>query len=110
MTKPLPYFFNDAPIETRDQGLVLWQDSPVVRRAIDNISSELGIGTKMTITLPITLAIIGVLMVDLAGRTFAVPLANVEEAIVLDERDVRSIDGREVLNQRGRTLPLCRLA
>jgi two-component system chemotaxis sensor kinase CheA len=76
---------------------------------IVDISSELGIGTKMTITLPITLAIISVLMVDLAGRSFAVPLANVEEAIVLDERDVRLIDGREVLNQRGRTLPLCRL-
>jgi len=77
---------------------------------IIDISSEIGIGTKMTITLPITLAIIGVLMVDIGGRTFAVPLANVEEAIVLDERDVRTIDNREVLNQRGRTLPICRLS
>lgn len=77
---------------------------------IVDISSELGIGTKMTITLPITLAIIGVLMVDIAGRSYAVPLANVEEAIVLDDKEVRVIDGREVLNQRGRTLPMCRLA
>ena len=66
--------------------------------------------TKMTITLPITLAIISVLMVGVAGRSFAVPLANVEEAIAFDERAVRVIDGREVLNQRGRSLPICRLA
>ena len=77
---------------------------------IVDISSEMGIGTKMTITLPITLAIISVLMVGVAGRSFAVPLANVEEAIAFDERAVRVIDGREVLNQRGRSLPICRLA
>ena len=39
----------------------------------------------MTITLPITLAIISVLVVEVGGRPFAVPLASVEEAIALDE-------------------------
>jgi len=75
-----------------------------------DISSEVGIGTKITITLPITLAIISVLGVEVAGRSFAVPLANVEEAIVLDEALVRNFDGREALTQRGTTLPICRLA
>ncbi|WP_394832821.1 chemotaxis protein CheA [Pendulispora rubella] len=76
---------------------------------IIDISSELGIGTKMTITLPITLAVISVLIVETAGRTYAIPLASVEEAIVFDERDVRAVEDREVMNQRGRTLPICRL-
>ncbi|MDB4994068.1 MAG: Signal transduction histidine kinase CheA, partial [Myxococcaceae bacterium] len=75
-----------------------------------DISSEIGIGTKMTITLPITLAIISVLMVEIAGRVYAMPLASVEEAITFDEKDVRTVEGREVMNQRGRTLPICRLA
>jgi two-component system, chemotaxis family, sensor kinase CheA len=75
-----------------------------------DISSEVGIGTKMTITLPITLAIISVLMVEIAGRVYAMPLASVEEAITFDEKDVRAVEGREVMNQRGRTLPICRLA
>jgi two-component system chemotaxis sensor kinase CheA len=75
-----------------------------------DISSEVGIGTKMTITLPITLAIISVLMVEIAGRVYAIPLASVEEAITFDEKDVRAVEGREVMNQRGRTLPICRLA
>ncbi|MGH7330442.1 MAG: chemotaxis protein CheA, partial [Polyangiaceae bacterium] len=75
-----------------------------------DISSEVGIGTKMTVTLPITLAIISVLSVEIGGRMFAVPLASVEEAIVFNDKDVRVIDGREVMNQRGQTLPICRLA
>jgi two-component system chemotaxis sensor kinase CheA len=75
-----------------------------------DISSEVGIGTKMTVTLPITLAIISVLSVEVGGRAFAIPLASVEEAIVFNERDVRVIEGREVMTQRGQTLPLCRLS
>jgi two-component system chemotaxis sensor kinase CheA len=74
-----------------------------------DITSEVGIGTKMTITLPITLAIIRVLIVEVAGRTFCMPLANVEEAIVLEESVVRTIEGREVMTQRGVTLPMARL-
>lgn len=75
-----------------------------------DITSEVGIGTKMTITLPITLAIISVLIVEVAGRTFCMPLANVEEAIVFDDSMVRTFEGREVMTQRGATLPIARLA
>ena len=75
-----------------------------------DIQSEVGIGTKMTITLPITLAIISVLMLQVAGHTFCIPLSSVEEAIVFDEALVRNVDGREVMTQRGATLPLARLA
>jgi two-component system chemotaxis sensor kinase CheA len=74
-----------------------------------DIASELGIGTKMTITLPITLAIINVLLVEICGQLFAVPLANVEEAIALDEGHVRTIESRQVLTVRGVSLPICRL-
>lgn len=75
-----------------------------------DITSEVGIGTKMTITLPITLAIISVLIVEVAGRTFCMPLASVEEAIVFDESMLRTFEGREVMTQRGATLPIARLA
>jgi two-component system chemotaxis sensor kinase CheA len=77
---------------------------------IVDITSEVGIGTKMTITLPITLAIISVLVVEIGGRSFCMPLASVEEAIVLDEAVVRTFEGREVMTQRGATLPICRLS
>jgi two-component system chemotaxis sensor kinase CheA len=74
-----------------------------------DITSDAGIGTKITVTLPITLAIISVLGVEVEGHAFAVPLASVEEAIVLDESLVRNFEGREALTQRGATLPICRL-
>jgi two-component system chemotaxis sensor kinase CheA len=75
-----------------------------------DITSDVGIGTKMTITLPITLAIINVLLVEIGARLFAVPLASVEEAIALDRNQVRTIEGREVLTVRGASLPIVRLA
>ncbi|MGA7124215.1 MAG: chemotaxis protein CheA [Polyangiaceae bacterium] len=75
-----------------------------------DITSDVGIGTKMTITLPITLAIIHVLLVEIGAHLFAVPLASVEEAIVLHEDQVRTVEARELLTVRGTSLPICRLA
>ncbi len=74
------------------------------------VSSESGIGTKVTITLPITLAIISVLFVEVAGRTYAMPLSSVEEAIVYDQTATRTFEGREVMTVRGTTLPICSLS
>ena len=76
---------------------------------IVDITSDVGIGTKMTITLPVTLAIINVLIVELAGRSFAIPLASVEEAFVYEPARTRNVEGREVLSLRGQSLPICNL-
>jgi two-component system chemotaxis sensor kinase CheA len=77
---------------------------------IVDIASDVGIGTKMTITLPITLAIINVLLVEVGTRLYAIPLASVDEAIALDESQVRTVESREVLSVRGASLPICRLS
>jgi two-component system chemotaxis sensor kinase CheA len=74
-----------------------------------DVHSEQGIGTKMTITLPITLAIVSALIVHVGEHTFALPLASVSEAITFDGSGVRVVDGREVMTLRGSTLQLCRL-
>ncbi len=75
-----------------------------------DVRSERGIGTKMTITLPITLAIVNALLVRAAGHVFAVAISHVSEAIVFDPRGLRTVDGREVVSVRGVTLPVCHLA
>ncbi len=72
-----------------------------------DVQTEHGIGTKFTITLPITLAIISALVVRVAGRTFTIPLTSVQEALMLDPSSVRTVEGREVITLRGGTLPLC---
>ena len=74
-----------------------------------DVSSESGIGTKFTITLPITLAILRALLIGVAGRQYALPLSSVAEATVLDQAKVRTIEGREITSLRGESLPLCRL-
>ena len=74
-----------------------------------DVQTEVGVGTKFTITLPVTLAIISALLVRILDRQFAIPITAVQEAIMLDPRAVRTVEGREVITLRGSTLPLCRL-
>lgn len=75
-----------------------------------DVHSQLSVGTKFTITLPITLAIISALVVRAAGRTYCIPLTVVQEALLLHPSDVRTVEGREVITLRGSTLPICRIA
>lgn len=74
-----------------------------------DIRSDVGKGSVVTITLPITLAIISALVIRVGGQLYAIPLANVQEALLLDPRSIRTVEGREVMTLRGGTLPLCRI-
>jgi two-component system chemotaxis sensor kinase CheA len=74
-----------------------------------DLHSERNIGTKITVTLPITLAIVNALLIRCADETFALPLSSVSEALSLDTAEIRWIDNREVYTLRGASLPLCRL-
>jgi len=76
---------------------------------IIDLQSAPGKGTQLTITLPITLAIIQALIIKAAGRTYAVPLNSVLESLTINSLDVRTIEGREVLTLRGQTLTLARI-
>jgi two-component system chemotaxis sensor kinase CheA len=74
-----------------------------------DVHSEPGIGTKLAITLPITLAIVSALLVRVADQVYAIPLSTVSEALSFDGSSVRRIDGREVITVRGSSLPVCDL-
>jgi two-component system, chemotaxis family, sensor kinase CheA len=69
-----------------------------------------GVGTKFIIQLPLTLAIISVLLVEVSGRTYAVPLSSVVETLRLDDAEVHRINHRETLRLRERIVPVLRLA
>lgn len=73
------------------------------------IDSEFGRGTVMTITLPITLAIIKALIVRVSGRNYAIPINAVLETLMIDVTEIRTIERREVMELRQKTLPLLRL-
>src|SRR3954471_4394407 len=74
-----------------------------------DVHSETGIGTKMTITLPITLAIVSALLVRVHDQVFAIPLSTVSEALSFDSGQVRRVENREVVTVRGSSLPICDL-
>ena len=76
---------------------------------IIDVASEPGVGTRFTITLPITLAIIQALIVRAAGRVYAIPLNSVLESLRVTANEVMTIERREVMGLRGQTLPLARL-
>jgi len=68
-----------------------------------------GVGTKFIIQLPLTLAIISALLVEVSGRVYAIPLASVVESLKFIPGDVHTISGREALRIRDRIVPLVRL-
>ncbi|NOY52699.1 MAG: chemotaxis protein CheA [Deltaproteobacteria bacterium] len=74
-----------------------------------DIDTEPGEGTLFTITLPITLAIIPALIVQCTDQIFAIPLNAVTENLILPRQSIQTIEQREVIKLRGRTLPLIRL-
>lgn len=75
-----------------------------------DLASEPGKGSLVTIKLPLTIAIIQALLVEVERAIFAIPLGSVLEAVKITKSDIKTINGREVLNLRERVLPLFRLA
>jgi len=73
------------------------------------LESEPVIGTKITLTLPLTRAIVTALLVQVGQGMFAIPLTSISEVNALEESLIRVIDTTEVLSRRGSSLELCRL-
>lgn len=74
------------------------------------VQSRLGHGSELELSVPLTLAILRVLMVRVGERLLALPLGNVEEVFEMTAGQDRMLDGRMVANHRGRALPLADLA
>jgi two-component system chemotaxis sensor kinase CheA len=74
-----------------------------------DIDSVDGRGTTISMTLPITLAIVQSLVVVAAGQRFAVPLSAVHETLLIETASIQRSEGRELFDLRGDALPLRRL-
>jgi two-component system chemotaxis sensor kinase CheA len=68
-----------------------------------------GAGTKFTLQLPLTLAIITVLMVEVGGEVYALPSGAVVESLRYRRDDVARMNGRDTLRIRDRIVPLVHL-
>ncbi len=87
----------------------------VVKKAIDalrgsiEITSQRGIGTTITLKLPLTLAIIDGLLSRIGEEHFIFPLSAVEECIELARTKAADSHGRNIMNVRGQIIPYIRL-
>ena len=74
-----------------------------------HVSSQPGKGSVFTLTLPMTLAIVQALIVQVRSRKYALPLASVQEIRSMDSAELRTVEGREVIFGRDETIPLLRV-
>lgn len=70
------------------------------------IDTKKGMGTAVTLTIPITLAIIKALIVRVGNMKFAIPLTSISETLVVTRGDIQTIEGKDVYNLRGEMLPI----
>ncbi len=74
------------------------------------INSELGIGTEFAIKIPLTLAIINGMMMQVGKTIFSVPIVSIRESFIVREEDVTlDPDGNEMVMVRGQVYPILRL-
>ncbi len=102
-----------SELSGRGVGLDVVKENIAQMRGLINIDTELGKGTKFTLTLPITLAIIRALIIEARGRLYAIPLSSILTSLMIEPRQIRTIERREVMEFRHQnavqTLPLLRL-
>jgi two-component system chemotaxis sensor kinase CheA len=70
------------------------------------VSTEKGKGTTFRINIPLTLAIIQALMVEVDGAKYAIPLTPIEETLKVARKDITDITGQNVIVIRGKICPL----
>lgn len=73
------------------------------------IKSEKGRGSTFLLKLPLTMAIIQVLLTELNGQIIAIPINNIVEAITLSDYQIKTAQGKEMVVIHNKTLPLVKL-
>ena len=87
----------------------------VVKSKIESLSGDvevktkLGEGSTFIIRLPLTLAIIQALMVEVGGEKYAISLGSIQTIEDIAPDEIKFVQNEEVINLRGNVIPLIRL-
>jgi two-component system chemotaxis sensor kinase CheA len=88
----------------------------VVKTAIGHVQGTITIesvphqGTMIRMKLPLTLAVVGILLAEEGFNQFALPILYVEEILTITKQDIQGFSGNAVYNHRGQTLPVTTLS
>ncbi|MGC9771816.1 chemotaxis protein CheW [Fervidobacterium islandicum] len=74
-----------------------------------SIESKVGKGTKVTIRLPLTLAIIQALLVKVNDYVYAIPISIIDSTLIISPGEIRVVQNEEVIVIRGEVIPLIKL-
>ncbi len=96
-------------VSGRGVGLDVVKNNVSRLRGMIDLDSEPGQGTKVSITLPMTLAIIQALMVKVADELFAIPISSVLESVKVSSEQIHRVETKEIVHLRDGILPLLRL-
>jgi len=94
----------------RGVGLDVVRERVAKLKGTIEIDSSKDSGMKITIKLPLTLAITECLLVTSGSETFAIPIDSVVETIRIELSGIKTVEAREAITVRGRILPLVRLS
>ena len=73
------------------------------------VATELGKGTTFTVRLPLTLAIIQALMVEIRDEKYAIALGSISNIEDIPVEDIKYVQAKEVIHLRGSVIPIIRL-
>ena len=73
------------------------------------VKTELGVGTTFTVRLPLTLAIIQALMVEIRDEKYAIALGSISNIDDIPVKDIKYVEAQEVIHLRGKVIPLIRM-
>lgn len=74
------------------------------------VDSTIGVGTKLSLRLPISLAIIQALIVGLNNKIYAIPISNILSTIIVKKEDLKTINGQPATIMHEQVLPLLDLS
>jgi len=96
---------NVTSISGRGVGMDVLRKNIESLRGTIRLASRPGEGTCVSITLPLTLAIIDCLLVNIGMNKFLLPLLSVEECVELGDREISEAHGKRLLKVRGDAVP-----
>ncbi|MDC8452471.1 MAG: chemotaxis protein CheA [Candidatus Nitrosotalea sp.] len=86
----------------------------VVMTQVKNVGGQVkilttkGSGTSIVLTIPMSLAIIGGLLVNIAHQKYVLPLSSISTTITVDKNEIKNVHGKEMITLRDKVVPIIR--